>query len=96
MADLWLEPQTDSNHLALVGQIVDSSRPERQFDSIPVVLHGRKGPVALATTNKFGEFHLNFDFEPSVTLEIEVRGSHWVSVALPGLEWAQRATFAGS
>jgi hypothetical protein len=79
-----------------VGQIVDSSRPERQFDSIPVVLHGRKGPVALATTNKFGEFHLNFDFEPSVTLEIEVRGSQWVSVALPGLEWAQRATFAGS
>jgi len=96
MADLWVEPQTDSHNLALVGQIVDSSRPERQFDSIPVVLHGRKGPVALATTNKFGEFHFNFDFEPSVTLEIEVRGSHWVSVALPGLEWAQRATFAGS
>ena len=96
MVDLWLEPQTDSNSLALVGQIVDSSRPDCQFGSIPVVLHGRKGPIALATTNKFGEFHFNFDFEPSVTLEIEVRGNHWVSVALPGLQWAQRAAFAGS
>ena len=96
MVDFWLEPQTDSNSLALVGQIVDSSRPDCQFGSIPVVLHGRKGPIALATTNKFGEFHFNFDFEPSVTLEIEVRGNHWVSVALPGLQWAQRAAFAGS
>jgi CheY-like chemotaxis protein len=96
MADLWLEPQTDSNSLALVGQIVDSSRPDCHFGSTPVVLHGCKGPIALATTNKFGEFHFNFDFEPSVTLEIEVRGNHWVSVALPGLQWAQRAAFAGS
>jgi CheY-like chemotaxis protein len=96
MVDLWLEPQTDSNSLALVGQIVDSSRPDCQFGSIPVVLHGRKGPIALTTTNKFGEFHFNFDFEPSGTLEIEVGGNHWVSVALPGLQWAQRAAFAGS
>ena len=29
-------------------------------------------------------------------LEIEVRGNHWVSVALPCLEWAQRAAFADS
>jgi hypothetical protein len=96
MVDLWLEPQTDSHNLALVGQIADSNKPDRQFDSIPVVLHGGKGPIALATTNKFGEFHFNFDFEPSVTLEIEMPGNHWVSVALPCLEWAQRAAFAGS
>jgi CheY-like chemotaxis protein len=95
-ADLWLEPQTDSRNLALVGQIADSNRLDRQFDSIPVVLHGRKGPIAFATTSKFGEFHFNFDFEPSVTLEIEVRGNLWVSVALPCLEWAQRTAFAGS
>jgi CheY-like chemotaxis protein len=96
MADLWLEPQTDSPNLALVGQIVDSDRPDRQFDLIPVVLHGPKGRIAHATTNKFGEFHFNFDFEPSVTLEIEVPGNHWVSVALPSLVRAQRTTFAGS
>jgi CheY-like chemotaxis protein len=96
MADLRIEPQSDSRNFALVGQIVDSDRPDRQFDSIPVALHGPKGPIALATTNKFGEFQFNFDFEPSVTLEIEVPCEPWVSVALPSLEWAQRAAFAGS
>ena len=96
MADLRIEPQNDFRNFAVVGQIVDSDRPGRRFDSIPVVLHGRKGPLALATTNKFGEFQFNFDFEPSVTLEIEVPGEPWVSVALPSLEWAKRAVFAGS
>jgi CheY-like chemotaxis protein len=96
MADLRIEPQNDFRNFAVVGQIVDSDRPDRQFDSIPVVLHGRRGPLALATTNKFGEFHFNLDFEPSVTLEIEVPGEPWVSVALPSLEWAKRAVFAGS
>jgi len=95
-ADLWLEPQSDSQRIALVGQIVDPARFDCQFDSIPVVLHGSKGAIALTTANKFGEFHFNFEFEPSVTLEIEVRGNHWVSIALPGLEWAQRAAFADS
>ena len=96
MADLWLEPQSDSQHIALVGQIVDPARFDCQFDTIPVALHGSKGTIALTTANKFGEFHFNFEFEPSVTLEIEVRGNHWISIALPGLEWAQRAAFAGS
>jgi CheY-like chemotaxis protein len=96
MADLWLEPQTDSPNLALVGQIVDFDRPDRQLDLIPVVLHGPKGRIAHATTNKFGEFQFNFDFEPSVTLEIEMHGNHSFSVALPSLEWAQRAAFAGA
>jgi hypothetical protein len=94
VADLWLELQSDSQHIALVGQIVDSVRFDCQFDTIPVALHGNKGTIALATANKFGEFHFNFDFEPSVRLEIEVRGNHWVSIALPGLEWAQRASSA--
>ena len=96
MADLWLEPQSGSPSLALVGQIIDSDNPDRQLDLIPIVLHGPKGRIAYATTNKFGEFRLNFDFETSVTLEIEVGGNKWVSAALPSLEQAQRRAFAGS
>lgn len=95
MADLWLEPQTDSN-VALVGQIVDSNKPDRPLDLTSVVLHGPKGRIAYATTNKFGEFRLSFDFQPSATREIEVGGNQWVSAALPSLEWTQRAAFAGS
>src|SRR6266699_2565266 len=85
MAELWIEPKTDSPRTALVGQLVDSAKPDRRFDRIPVVLHGQKGPIALATTNEFGEFHLDFDFEPSLTPEMETSGYQWVSVALPPL-----------
>ena len=96
MADLWLEPQTDSKRIALVGQLVDSAKPDRRFHRVPVVLHGRKGPVALAKTNEFGEFHLDFDFEPSVTLEMETSANQWVSVVLPSLEGAASGAAAGS
>ena len=96
MADLWLEPQADSPNVALVGQIADCDRPERQLDLIPVALHGPKGRIAHATTNKLGEFRFNFDLEPNLSLEIEVGGNQWVSAALPSLEWAKRAAFAGS
>lgn len=96
MADLWIEPQTDSRRIALVGQIADSAKPDRRFDTVPVVLHGRKGPIALATTNKFGEFHFDFDFEPSVTLEMETSANQWLSVVLPNLEWAEKKEAAGA
>jgi len=96
MADLWIEPKTDSPRTALVGQLVDSAKPDRRFDRIPVVLHGQKGPIALATTNEFGEFHLDFDFEPSLTLEMETSGYQWVFVALPPLVQAASGASAGS
>jgi len=75
MADLWLEAQTDSyNSLSWAnckfqqGLTVSSIR-------FAVVLHGRKGPIPLKrpTSSANSQFHFNFGFEPSVTLEIEVR-----------------------
>ena len=96
MADLWIEPKTDSRRTALVGQLVDSTKPDQRLDRIPVVLHGQKGPIALATTNEFGEFYLDFDFEPSLILEIETSRYQWVSVALPSLVQAASGASAGS
>src|SRR5207245_3591736 len=69
MADLWIEPKTDSRRTALVGQLVDSSKPDRRLDRIPIVLQGQKGLIAFATTNEFGEFHFDFGLEPMLTLE---------------------------
>jgi len=95
MADLWIEPKADSRR-ALVGQLVDSAKPDQRLDRIPVVLHGQKGPIALATTNEFGEFYLDFDFGPSLILEIETSRYQWVSVALPSLVQAASGASAGS
>src|SRR5207247_10332041 len=83
MADLCMEPKTDSPRTALVGQLVDSAKPDRRFDRIPVVRQGQKGPIALATTNEFAELLLAFDFYPSLSLEPETSAYHWGCVALP-------------
>lgn len=88
--DLRIEPQADSNRIALVGQILDSAKPDRRFDGVPVVLQGSKGSVAHATTNGFGEFHLDFDLESSLRLEVGISETHWVSVVLPSLGLAAR------
>src|SRR6266700_6252560 len=96
MADLWIEPKTDSRRTALVGQLVDSAKPERRFDRIPLVLRGQKGPIALATTNEFSEFDLVFDFEPTLTLVMETSRYQSVSVALPPLVQAASGASAGS
>lgn len=96
MADLWIEPKTDSRRTTLVGQLVDSAKPDRRLDRIPIVLSGQKGPIAFATTNEFGEFHFDFDFEPMLTLEMEPNGYQWVSVELPSLVQAAIGASAGS
>jgi len=94
MADLWIEPKTDSRRTALVGQLVDSAKPDRRLDRIPIALRGQKGLIAFATTNEFGEFHFDFDFESMLTLEMEPNGYQSVSVELPLLvQAAIRASF---
>jgi len=91
MVDLLLEqPQTDSLRISLVGQLLDSAKPERQLDILSVALQGRKGPIAVASTNKFGEFHFEFGLERNVNLEIETTADQWISVVLPRLEWVQQ------
>jgi hypothetical protein len=66
-----------------VGQVLDRSRPDPQLGSVPVVLHGQTGLLGVAKTNEFGEFHFDFDAEQGVTLEIGVRGNHWVLLDVP-------------
>jgi CheY-like chemotaxis protein len=91
MVDLFLEPpQTDSRRMSLAGQLLDSAKPERQLDIHSVVLQGPKGPIAVASTNKFGEFHFEFDLEQNVKLEIETAANRRISLVLPRLGWAQK------
>ena len=69
---------------------MDSAEPERQLDALSVALQGPKGPIAVASTNKFGEFHFELDLEQNVKLEIETAANQWISLVLPRQEWFQR------
>jgi hypothetical protein len=93
--DLLIEVEAGSNRLALVGQILDSARPDRRFDGVPVTLQGWKGSVAQTTGEEFGEFHLDFDFESNVSLKIGISETNCITIPLPVLERARRS-LAGS
>lgn len=89
MIDLSLEPpQTDSGRILLVGQVMDSAKPERDLGVFSVGLQGTKGPIAMTSANKFGEFRFEFGMEQDVKLEFELAPRDLISIALPSLEWA--------
>jgi len=93
--DLLIEPDAGSHRLTLAGQILDSAKPDRRFDGVPVTLKGWKGPVAQVNAGEFGEFHLDFRFETNVSLEIKIAETNCITVPLPVLERARRSA-AGS
>jgi CheY-like chemotaxis protein len=95
-ADVSFEPKTDSQLIEAVGQIMDSANPDSCLEGLPVVLRGPKGPIAMAMTNEFGEFRLDFDFEPKVTVEVQTSKDQWVTLISPTLEWAAKAASGGS
>jgi CheY-like chemotaxis protein len=89
--DLLVEPETDSNRIALWGQILDSARPDRRFAGVSVTLQGWKGPVAQATADEFGEFY----FESNLSLEMRIAETNYLTVPLPVLARSRRSA-AGS
>ena len=88
--DLSIEPEAGSSRLALVGQVLDTAKPDRKFDGIPVTLQGWKGPVAQAIAEEFGEFYFDFSFESNVSLEIRIAETNCITVPLPVLERPRR------
>ncbi len=83
--ELLVETNDGSNRIALTGQILDSAEPSRRFEGILVRLQGWKGPVAHATAGEFGEFHLDFNFEPSICLEVGIAKTQSITIPLPPL-----------
>lgn len=94
--DLWIRPEEGSHRATLEGQILAVGKPSRRFENTTVALHGQKGPMACATTNEFGEFHLDFEIQPKVGLKIEDERAHGLTISLPRMEWALRSSAAWS
>jgi hypothetical protein len=67
--DLRIQPQDDSDKVAVVGQILDASQPNHSLGPIHVVLRKGKKIIAESVTNRFGEFHLECDLDSSLHLQ---------------------------
>jgi len=80
--DVRIEPQTDSDKVTLVGQILDSANPEKEVGEVSVALMKGRKALASAITNQFGEFHLHCDMGNKLELRIKLPKGKEVSVSL--------------
>lgn len=87
--DVQLDVQLGSNRISLTGQVLDGTKPEATYENLAVILSAGKGTLARTTTNRLGEFNLQFEFAEDVALEIRVGERSWISVPLTQLEWAK-------
>lgn len=87
--DVQLDVQPGSSRISLMGQVLDGTKPQSAYENLAVILSAEKGTLARTTTNRLGEFNLQFEFADNVALEIRVGERSWISVPLTQLEWAK-------
>jgi hypothetical protein len=80
--DIRIEPQEDSDKVALVGQVLNSAEPDQPIGVISVVLKRGNKVVAQSTTNRFGEFQLECDLESSLRLQAGLPHGQVVQIPL--------------
>jgi hypothetical protein len=68
--DLRMEPQIDSDKVALVGQVLDSADPVKAGVQAKVVLLRGRKVLAESRTNALGEFHLECSLEGNLQLQL--------------------------
>jgi len=66
--DMRLEPLTDSERVAVVGQVLNVADPLSQPTSTPVILYKGNKILSTAQTNPFGEFHLECELAEDLRL----------------------------
>ena len=87
--DVQLDVQPGSNRISLMGQVLDGTKLPLSYENRSVILHAPNGTLARTTTNRQGEFVMQFDFTENVNLEIRVGERSWISVPSIQLDWAR-------
>lgn len=80
--DILLETAQGSGHLLLTGQVLSAQRDRSLQADLPVLLTSGTKTLARTTTDRFGEFDLEFEPAVNASLEIRLLERHWVSIPL--------------
>jgi hypothetical protein len=80
--DLRMEPQFNSDKVAIIGQVLDSSNPNQVLSNIPVSLHLADKVIAASNTNHHGEFQLECDLVGRLELRATLPQGQEISVSL--------------
>jgi hypothetical protein len=75
--DLRIERQIDSEHISVVGQLLDAAGHGAPVEGARVTLEKRRKVIAETTTSRHGEFYLDCRTE-SVRLHVAVTGQEFV------------------
>jgi hypothetical protein len=92
--DLRFEPGIDTERVSLVGQILNSSDPEKGVDAVPIVLMRGRQILSESSTNGFGEFHLDCTMETGLKLRIKLPRVN--EIFIPLADSAETAVADGS
>jgi hypothetical protein len=92
--DVRFEPKTDSEKVSLVGQVLDSTKPEKGVQALPVVLLKDGQVLSECWTNQFGEFHLECSLESGLKLRIKLPDV--AEILIPLIEPAGDTSASGS
>lgn len=72
--DVRIEPDLRSSRAALIGQISNHASPDVHMGDVPVSLKSGNRKVAETTSNRFGEFQLEYDQQKRLHLCIQLEG----------------------
>jgi len=60
LLDMYMQPSSSFGMISLVGQVLDSTKPDKPFENLEVLLLQERDTRARTSTNEFGEFYLEF------------------------------------
>ncbi|HXO88457.1 MAG TPA: hypothetical protein VN885_07380 [Candidatus Acidoferrales bacterium] len=70
--DLRMEPQLDSDKVAVIGQVLHSNDPREGLGALPVALVKGRKVVAETVTSQFGEFNLECNMDGHFHLRVKL------------------------
>ena len=81
--DLRVEAEPARKRVSLIGQVLNSKRPDISMEGVDVVLLSGERFVAKTSANSSGEFEFEFGDEKGLQLFINIRGHHAIGIVLP-------------
>ena len=83
--DVRMEPQVDSEKVAIVGQVLNASNPSKPSPPVPVILFKGSKILSVSETNNFGEFHLECDLNTDLKLHFRIPSEMeiWIPLVNP-------------
>jgi hypothetical protein len=83
--DVRMEPQVDSEKVAIVGQVLNAADPAKTSLPVPVILFKGSKILSVTQTNTFGEFHLECDLNTDLKLHFRVPSEMeiWIPLVNP-------------